>query len=72
MMAAGYGYILHKNYRYRCATFYKHNKFTLSDTSHKNRALLTTFKMNPVLSEDRNIDEVPFSPLVAVANCHLR
>jgi mRNA deadenylase 3'-5' endonuclease subunit Ccr4 len=59
MKEAGYLHCLHKKFRFRCATFFKENKFILERDAHKDRVLLT---------ELRSINN---SQILNVANCHL-
>jgi mRNA deadenylase 3'-5' endonuclease subunit Ccr4 len=57
MKEAGYGHCLHKKFRFRCATFFKRDKFVLERDAHKDRTLVTVLRSgNRVLN---------------VVNCHL-
>jgi Ca2+-binding EF-hand superfamily protein/endonuclease/exonuclease/phosphatase family metal-dependent hydrolase len=60
MEEAGYGHVLHKKFRFRCATFYKADKFALENVGHKDRSLVTSLRS--IDKDDR---------IVNVANCHL-
>lgn len=59
MKEAGYEYCLHKKYRFRCATFFKKNKFVLEQDAHKDRTLVTALRSN----EGNRV--------LNVVNCHL-
>jgi mRNA deadenylase 3'-5' endonuclease subunit Ccr4 len=57
MKEAGYQHCLHKKFRFRCATFFKSDKFVLERDAHKDRTLVTALRCgNRVLN---------------VVNCHL-
>jgi mRNA deadenylase 3'-5' endonuclease subunit Ccr4 len=60
MEEAGYGHVLHNKFRFRCATFYKADKFALENVGHKDRSLVTSLRSIDL--DDR---------IVNVANCHL-
>lgn len=67
MSEAGYGHILHRKFRFRCATFYKEDKFTVENVAHKDRVLVTALKSSGKYKDDGNsIDN-----LLHVINCHL-
>ena len=62
MRARGYASVLHRKFRFRCATFYRPEMFALEDVAHEDRTLVTSFR--------------PTRPSVAertlyVANVHL-
>lgn len=59
MKRAGYEHCLHRKFRFRCATFFKSDKFVLEQEAHKDRALVTAL---------RSVDE---KHLLNVVNCHL-
>mmetsp|Transcript_56687 Transcript_56687/g.111961 ORF Transcript_56687/g.111961 Transcript_56687/m.111961 type:complete len:652 (-) Transcript_56687:310-2265(-) len=62
MAEAGYHHCLHKKFRFRCATFYKADKFVVLDqqVAHKDRTLVTTIQT--IGENPRNLN---------VINCHL-
>ena len=63
MAAHGYESVLHKKFRFRCATFYRPSAFTLQSVAHEDRALLTSFlRPGSTPAEERTL---------YVANCHL-
>lgn len=78
MNELGYDYVLHKKFRFRCATFYQRNKFTCIKEAHKDRTLVTTLeyrKSNDKLRND-NVDELFVLQtsdefVIHVVNCHL-
>ena len=43
MRDMGYDVVLHKKFRFRCATFYRPTAFTLQSVAHEDRALVTSF-----------------------------
>jgi len=55
----GYDHVLHKKFRFRCATFFKRDKFTLDQASHKDRTLVTSLRCT---ATDR---------VLHLVNCHL-
>mmetsp|Transcript_12417 Transcript_12417/g.36584 ORF Transcript_12417/g.36584 Transcript_12417/m.36584 type:complete len:660 (-) Transcript_12417:139-2118(-) len=59
MEEAGYEHCLHRKFRFRCATFFRKDKFALEQVAHKDRTLVT---------ELRSIDG---SRALNVVNCHL-
>ena len=65
MRTLGYEAVLHKKFRFRCATFYRPERFTINLVAHEDRALVTSFE-RPDASDG---DEQP-RPLY-VANVHL-
>lgn len=82
----GYGHVLHKKFRFRCATFYKKDRFELEQVAHKDRTLVTTLRMRRKFSKDSNDGNCESSTtnsggdlvgnssdgrLVHVINCHL-
>ena len=42
MLDMGYDHVLHKKFRFRCATFYRREKFELDREAHKDRSLVTS------------------------------
>ena len=44
MEALGYQAVLHKKFRFRCATFYRPEKFALEAVAHRDRTLLTALR----------------------------
>lgn len=56
---AGYNNILHKKFRFRCATFFKENKFVLDQSAHKDRTLVISLR------------SVEGNHILNVVNCHL-
>ena len=42
MVDMGYDHVLHKKFRFRCATFYRREKFELDREAHKDRSLVTS------------------------------
>ena len=79
LIKAGYDFVLHKKFRFRCATFFKRQKFVLyqpQQVAHKDRTLVTTLQTvtenhnnNNNNSNNNNHDNE--SRLVHVVNCHL-
>ncbi|KAL7509492.1 hypothetical protein ACHAXN_006478 [Cyclotella atomus] len=59
MKEAGYDHVLHKKFRFRCATFFKDHKFVLDQASHKDRTLVTALRC-------KSTDSV-----LHIVNCHL-
>lgn len=55
----GYDHVLHKKFRFRCATFFKRDKFMLDQASHKDRTLVTSLRCT---ATDR---------VLHLVNCHL-
>ena len=68
MHELGYEAVLHKKFRFRCATFYKPNVFALQSVAHEDRALVTSF-VRPTTNSSPSGDANP-RPLY-VANVHL-
>ena len=64
MRALGYEAVLHKKFRFRCATFYRPALFTLLSVSHEDRALVTAFTSSGPGGEGER-------PPLYVANAHL-
>ena len=56
---AGYDHCLHNKFRFRCATFFKKNKFALKEVAHKDRNLVTA------------LQTADGKHLLNVVNCHL-
>ena len=63
MRAQGYEAVLHRKFRFRCATFYRPSAFTLQSVAHDDRALVTSLSQ----SADSSID----ARTLFVANVHL-
>ena len=59
MIDAGYDHVLHRKFRFRCATFFNRDKFVLDQASHKDRTLVTALRCK---ATDR---------VVNIVNCHL-
>ena len=55
----GYDHVLHKKFRFRCATFFLRDKFMLDREAHKDRTLVTSLRCT---STDR---------VLHIVNCHL-
>ena len=75
-----YDYVLHKKFRFRCATFYKRDRFHVDRVSHKDPTLLTslvcTRSKRCVNDEECDDDEEDESDtynanMVHIINCHL-
>jgi endonuclease/exonuclease/phosphatase family metal-dependent hydrolase/Ca2+-binding EF-hand superfamily protein len=66
MKEAGYQYCLHKKFRFRCATFFKEDKFVLDQEGHKDRTLVTSLR-----SIGNNNADSTNSHILYVVNCHL-
>ena len=60
MREQGYESVLHRKFRFRCATFYRPQAFTLQSVAHEDRALVTAF--SSAASEER---------VLFLANVHL-
>lgn len=65
MEEAGYGHVLHNKFRFRCATFYKADKFALENVGHKDRSLVTSLRSISI-DQDGTCNRI-----INVANCHL-
>lgn len=59
MGSAGYDNVIHRKFRFRCAAFFKSERFALEQVSHKDRTLVTTLKCKTTQG------------VVHVINCHL-
>eukprot|EP00961_Rhodomonas_salina_P032398 436882-Rhodomonas_salina.1 len=59
MEEAGYQHCLHTKYRFRCATFFKGDKFVLEQDAHKDRTLVTALR------------STTGNRILNVVNCHL-
>ena len=72
MNELGYDYILHKKFRFRCATFYQRDKFICIKEAHKDRTLVTSlqWKRNDEHKNDDD-DDVDETFVLHVINCHL-
>ena len=64
MKDAGYDHVLHKKFRFRCATFFKQDKLALENDSHKDRALITALRRTTPGEEQ--LDNI-----LHIVNCHL-
>lgn len=53
---AGYEACLHKKYRFRCATFFRADKFALEAVSHSDRVLITSLKVKEQQKVDGDTD----------------
>lgn len=62
-----YQHVLHKKYRFRCATFFNPQKFELEREAHKDRTLVTTFRTR----SDGNSGGESNGRLLTIVNCHL-
>mmetsp|Transcript_31894 Transcript_31894/g.48523 ORF Transcript_31894/g.48523 Transcript_31894/m.48523 type:complete len:737 (-) Transcript_31894:28-2238(-) len=62
MKDAGYDHVLHKKFRFRCATFFLREKFTLEQVGHKDRALVTTVRCKQQQTQKK---------VAHIVNCHL-
>ena len=81
LLEAGYEACLHKKYRFRCATFFQRDKFSLDQVSHKDRALVTSLRLRSPKEEDINDkkrttkgdhqENDNSSRLLHIVNCHL-
>ena len=65
MEQEGYSSVLHKKFRFRCATFFKKDKWTLHNQGHKDRTLLVQLSSKTHAHEDEG------ETMVYIANCHL-
>ncbi|KAL7549368.1 hypothetical protein ACHAWF_012639 [Thalassiosira exigua] len=63
MADAGYDVVLHRKFRFRCATFYKRDQFALDNEAHKDRTLVTALRRT---REGHEHDRI-----LHVVNCHL-
>ena len=72
MNELGYDYMLHKKFRFRCATFYQRDKFICIKEAHKDRTLVTSlqWKRNDEHRNDDD-DDVDETFVLHVINCHL-
>jgi len=79
MKIAGYDHVLHRKFRFRCATFFKRNKFTLENEAHKDRALVTALRSkcsgdtdkDTVQQETEDKDTEQQGDILHIINCHL-
>uniref|UniRef100_A0A7S3QA10 EF-hand domain-containing protein n=1 Tax=Chaetoceros debilis TaxID=122233 RepID=A0A7S3QA10_9STRA len=63
MKDAGYDHVLHKKFRFRCATFFLKDKFLLEQVAHKDRTLVTSLRCRTTPTSTQRI--------LHVVNCHL-
>jgi len=68
MAAAGYESCLHNKFRFRCATFFKSDKFTLEREAHKDRTLVTALR---TIGREQGADANCSDRVLNVVNCHL-
>eukprot|EP00579_Thalassiosira_antarctica_P031360 CAMPEP_0202033350 /NCGR_PEP_ID=MMETSP0905-20130828/66003_1 /ASSEMBLY_ACC=CAM_ASM_000554 /TAXON_ID=420261 /ORGANISM="Thalassiosira antarctica, Strain CCMP982" /LENGTH=648 /DNA_ID=CAMNT_0048597251 /DNA_START=240 /DNA_END=2186 /DNA_ORIENTATION=+ len=61
MKDAGYDHVLHRKFRFRCATFFQRDKFVLENVAHKDRTLITSLRRIS-MNEER---------VSHIVNCHL-
>ena len=59
MMENGYDHVLHKKFRFRCATFFLKDKFVLEQASHKDRTLVASLRCKGT------------NKVLHTVNCHL-
>jgi Ca2+-binding EF-hand superfamily protein/endonuclease/exonuclease/phosphatase family metal-dependent hydrolase len=59
MMDNGYDFVLHRKFRFRCATFFLRDRFVLDQACHKDRTLVTSIRCK---STNR---------VLHLVNCHL-
>ena len=77
MKQAGYGHVLHKKFRFRCATFYKQDRLELIKEAHKDRALVTALRFRSSTDDNgreyhqKNTHDDESIDLVHTINCHL-
>jgi endonuclease/exonuclease/phosphatase family metal-dependent hydrolase/Ca2+-binding EF-hand superfamily protein len=63
MNDAGYDHVLHRKFRFRCATFFQRDLFVLDNVAHKDRTLVTSLRSTAQQNEHDNI--------LHIVNCHL-
>jgi len=79
MKIAGFDHVLHRKFRFRCATFYKRDQFTLENEAHKDRALVTALRSKSSEDTDSSskIDgkdteqQETEDNILHIINCHL-
>jgi len=73
MKEAGYDHVLHRKFRFRCATFYKREKFILENEAHKDRALVTALRScnGVVESNEDTVQQETEDNILHIINCHL-
>ncbi len=81
MRSMGYDHVLHRKFRFRCATFYQREKFPLEKEAHKDRTLVTSLirkggggggggtRNNK--DEDAPTDQRCEEDVLYIVNCHL-
>ncbi|KAL9178623.1 hypothetical protein ACHAXT_001961 [Thalassiosira profunda] len=64
MREAGYDHVLHRKFRFRCATFFRRDQFVLENEGHKDRTLVTALRCKALnaAQQDR---------ILHIVNCHL-
>ena len=69
MKDAGYDHVLHRKFRFRCATFFLKDKFVLDKVAHKDRTLETSLRSckaaNPEVTQQQNDN------ILNIVNSHL-
>ena len=65
MTEAGYDSMLHNKFRFRTATFWKKDRFSLVAASHKDRVLITRLRLAQQATEGLRASDL------CVVNCHL-
>lgn len=77
MNELGYDYVLHKKFRFRCATFYKVDKFVVDKVAHKDRTLVTALRSlccdggkNSTTNNDTQ-QKGEDDNILYIINCHL-
>jgi mRNA deadenylase 3'-5' endonuclease subunit Ccr4 len=72
MKIAGYDHVLHRKFRFRCATFYKRDQFTLENEAHKDRALVTALRSKCSGDVDKDtVQQETEDNILHIINCHL-
>lgn len=69
MHSCGYESVLHKKYRFRCATFYKPNKFEIDSIAHRDRSLILSLLVKEAHSVEGSAQKR--NQMLYIANCHL-
>jgi len=72
MKDAGYDHVLHRKFRFRCATFFRRDKFELENESHKDRTLITSLRSSSSSSTGSSSTGSSNSSRIShIVNCHL-
>lgn len=71
MHTYGYESVLHKKFRFRCATFFKNDKFGLELTSHRDRSLILSLNVKKSETITEDLSKTIGNQVIYVANCHL-